>query len=365
MEIIIGLLIGVVISIIVFFVLKKKDNTDEILISKLNESFPQIIDQVINVANQKLVAEKENIKIDMENKRDEISRLIKNIQEELRLSQNKLELVEKERIGSFATLKQQLEEQKVLTENLKVTTDNLRKVLSNNSMRGQFGEQVAEELLKMSGFVKGVDYDFNKEQKESETRPDFTIYMPDGTKINVDAKFPYSNLQKSTETEDKEEKDRYIKLFEQDVKQKIKQVTSRDYINPDSNTVDFVILFIPNEMIFSFIYDKLNDVWKDAMNKKVILTGPFSFTALLRLVKQSYDNFRVQKNIQAIVGHVRKLEDEYVKFIDEFDKVGERIVALNKQYTLVKTTRINQMNRVMEKIQIDDTEEKEPPKLIE
>jgi len=232
-------------------------------------------------------------------------------------------------------------------------------------MRGQFGEQVAEELLKMSGFVKGVDYEFNKEQKESETRPDFTIYMPDGTKINVDAKFPYSNLQKSTEIEDREEKERYIKLFEQDVKQKIKQVTSRDYINPDSNTVDFVILFIPNEMIFSFIYDKLNDVWKDAMNKKVILTGPFSFTALLRLVKQSYDNFRVQKNIQAIVGHVRKLEDEYVKFIEEFDKVGDRVDALNKQYTLVRTTRINQMNRVMEKIQIDEPEEKEQPKLIE
>ncbi len=365
MEIVIGLLIGVIISVIIFFVLKKKDNTDEILMNKLNESFPKIIDQVINVANQKLGAEKENIKVDMENKREEISRLIKNIQEELRLSQNKLETVEKERIGTFSTLKQQLEDQKVLTENLKVTTDNLRKVLSNNSMRGQFGEQVAEELLKMSGFVKGVDYEFNKEQKESETRPDFTIYMPDGTKINVDAKFPYSNLQKSTETEDREEKERYIKLFEQDVKQKIKQVTSRDYINPDSNTVDFVILFIPNEMIFSFIYDKLNDVWKDAMNKKVILTGPFSFTALLRLVKQSYDNFRVQKNIQAIVGHVRKLEDEYVKFIEEFDKVGDRVDALNKQYTLVRTTRINQMNRVMEKIQIDEPEEKEQPKLIE
>ncbi len=365
MEIIIGLVIGVIISVIMFFVLKKKDNTDEILMNKLNESFPKIIDQVINVANQKLGAEKENIKVDMENKRGEISRLIKTIQDELRLSQNKLEMVEKERIGSFSTLKQQLEEQKILTETLKVTTDNLRKVLSNNSMRGQFGEQVAEELLKMSGFVKGIDYDFNKEQKESETRPDFTIYMPDGTKINVDAKFPYANLQKSTETEDKEEKERYIKLFEQDVKQKIKQVTSRDYINPDSNTVDFVILFIPNEMIFSFIYDKLNDVWKDAMEKKVILTGPFSFTALLRLIKQSYDNFRVQKNIQGIVGHVRKLEDEYIKFTDEFDKVGTKIEQLNSQYNTVRTTRINQMNRVMEKIQLDEPDIKdEQPKLI-
>ncbi|HRZ58334.1 MAG TPA: DNA recombination protein RmuC, partial [Candidatus Paceibacterota bacterium] len=49
-------------------------------------------------------------------------------------------------------------------------------------------EKVAEDLLKMSGFVRGIQYDYNKAQGENDTRPDFTIKLPDGTKINIDAK---------------------------------------------------------------------------------------------------------------------------------------------------------------------------------
>src|SRR5690606_13355165 len=124
---------------------------------------------------------------------------------------------------------------------------------------------------------------------------------------------------------------------------KIKQVTTRDYINPEDKTVDFVLLFIPNEMIFSYIYDKLNDVWRDAMEKKVVFVGPFSFTALLRMIKQSYDNFRVQGNIQNIIGHVRGLEKEFEKFTLEFEKFGDRIDSLSKQYDQVSRTRVNQM----------------------
>lgn len=74
-------------------------------------------------------------------------------------------------------------------------------------------------------------------------------------------------------------------FFEKDVKEKIKQVTTRDYINPTDKTVDFVILFIPNEMIFSYIYEKMSEVSEEAMASRVILAGPFSFTAILRMVK--------------------------------------------------------------------------------
>ena len=179
------------------------------------------------------------------------------------------------------------------------------------------------------------------------------MYLPDRTKINVDAKFPYSSLQKMIETEDLDEKKRHMRQFESDVKEKIKQVTTRDYINPEDKTVDFVILFIPNEMIFSFIYDKMPDAWQDAMSKKVVLAGPFSFTAILRMIKQAYENFRVQENIFKIVGHVQAVEKEFDKFSEEFDKVGTRIDQLQKQYTTVSTTRVNQLKRRMDLVKLE------------
>ena len=162
-------------------------------------------------------------------------------------------------------------------------------------------------------------------------------------------------------------KQKYMKDFEKDVKEKIKQVTSRDYINPEDKTVDFVILFIPNEMIFSYIYDKMPELSLEAMESKVVLTGPFSFTAILRMIKQSYENFRVQKNIYNIIGHVKSFEKEFDNFSSEFYKIGDRIGSLQKQYDTVSTTRFNQLTRKIDKVREEgiEVQEGQQRKLLE
>ena len=332
---------------------RKAEDTAKQMEIQFRSMLPEVLNELVKMSDDKLKGEKEKIHVDMENKRAEIHRLVKEIQNDLKRNQDELVKSDKERINSFSALKDRIEEQQKLTEQLRVTTDSLRKVLSDNQLRGQFGEQVADDLLKMAGFVKGVDYDFNKKQSGSETRPDFSVYLPDGTKINVDAKFPYSNLQKMSETENKEQKQAFMKQFERDVKEKVKQVTSRDYINSDDNTVDFVILFIPNEMIFSFIYENLHEVWQGAMGQKVILAGPFSFTAILRMVRQAYQNFNFQQNIKDVITNVNAFSEEFGKFSDAFDKVGVKIQQLEKEYNSVSTTRVNQLRRSMSKVRLD------------
>jgi len=360
MELVIALIGGILLGIGIFYFFfkdthKQKEEISETISQKLTEILPSVLDQanesLIRMADQKLGAESSKSRIDLENKRAEIERLVKQIQEDLKESKKELEVSEKDRISSFSALKNSLDEYKKITEQLSVSTENLKKVLSNNQMRGQFGEQVADDLLKMAGFVVGQTY--TRQESENGARPDFTVYLPDKTKINVDAKFPYASLQRMTETDDVDAKKRYMKQFESDIKEKIKQVTTREYISVEDGTVDFVILFIPNEMIFSFIYDKMPQIWEDAMSRKVILAGPFSFTAILRMVKQAYENFRVQENIFKIVGYIQAVEKEFDKFNEEFDKVGDRIEQLQKQYSEVSTTRVNQMKRKMDLVKLE------------
>lgn len=321
----------------------------------LPDVIKKVLDQLVQMNNEKLGAEKQEIKTDLENKKSAIEKIAREIKELVEKTETKLDKSDRDRIGSFGELREALENQAKVTEQLSVTTENLKRVLSNNQMRGQFGEQVAENLLKMSGFVRGVDYDYNKEQKSSGTRPDFVIYMPNKVKINVDVKFPYQSLQKMTETDDRSAKSELEKTFIRDVREKIKQVTSREYINPENNTVDFVVMFIPNEMIFSYIYEKMNDIWVEAMKQKVVLAGPFSFTAILRLVRQAYDNFRYQKNVQKIIGYIKNFEIEFGKYNEEFVKIGERIESLSKQYDSVNQTRTRQLTKTIDKINIEET----------
>lgn len=303
------------------------------------------IDTLVQIANEKLEDKNKQISTDLSNKKEAIEKMLRDLNDQLRI-------VEKDRLTSFSTLAQRLEEQKIITQQLSVSTEGLKKTLSNNQMRGAFGEQIAEDLLKQSGFVIGTNY--TKQEAVGDGRPDFTIYLPDKTKVNIDSKFPYSNIVKMSEAADDQEKVHYLKLFEQDIKKKISDVSSRNYINPEDNTVDFVIVFIPNEMIFSFIYEKFPNVLAEAFNKKIVFAGPFSFTAILRMINTAYDNFRFQKNIQSIIAQIKVFGTEFIKYNEEFNKIGDRIDSLHKQYNEVAQTRTNKLVRVIDKIKLDD-----------
>ena len=360
-DILTGLLIGLGIAAAAYFFFRNRDKNNSLpdqIKQALEEQFPKALgqasEQLMLLAREKLGAEKAEIKTDLENKRKAIEKLVEQVQKDLH-----------ENDRTSQSILQQMKDHAELTSELRVTTDGLKKVLTNNQLRGQFGEQVAEDLLKMAGFVKGVDFEYNRAQGSNTSRPDFCVYLPDKTKINIDVKFPYANLQKATETDDKATKQQLMKAFGQDVREKIRQITTREYINPEDKTVDFVILFVPNEMIFSYIYDKMNDVWAEAMEKKVILSGPFSFTAILRMVRQAYDNFRYQKNIHEIIAHIKRFEVEFEKYSGEFDRLGEYIQRVSSQYSQVETTRTKQLTRVVEKIKLESGEKDLQKNLLE
>jgi len=328
-------------------------NTSEQLTTQFTNQSTQFTNQFQELAKEKLDNTAQKVKSDLEAKKDSIEVLVNEIRKEIGKNEEHLKKSDNDRVSAFSSLQEELKNYKQITSELRTSTDDLKKLLSNNQLRGRFGEQVAENLLKMCGFVIGTDYVYNKEQEKIDTRPDFTIYLPDKTKINIDVKFPYSALLDSIKTEDKLEKVRYTKIFERDMKDKIKQVTTRDYINPEEKTVDFVILFIPNEMIFSFVYEHLNDVWEDAMAKKVIMAGPFSFTAILRMVKQAYSNFRYQENLHHIIGLIQNFDKEYQKYNESVDKLGDNISRASKQFEVVSGTRTRMLTRIVDQIKTE------------
>lgn len=308
---------------------------------------------------EQMDSKKEIISESIQHNKETIRDLIERINNELDKSKKQLDEVEKERIAEFNTLRAVLEEYKITAGDLKDSTEGLKNVLSNNQLRGKYGEEIAENLLKTIGFVKGENYDANSSQENISTRPDFTVYLPDNTKINIDVKFPLDNFIKFTEEEDKEKKKQHKKQFEQDVKSRIKEISGREYINPEEDTVDFVILFVPNEMIFSFIYDQMNEAWNEALVNKVILAGPFSFTAILRMVYQSYKNFRYQENLHEIIKLIKRFELEYDAYNKEVDVLGKRITGVSEQFNKVAITRTKKLSGIVSKIKIEDASAKE------
>jgi DNA recombination protein RmuC len=304
--------------------------------------------QLTNLNSQQRKGNKDEIETgvkDILNNHEKLlGEITRNLQKELKQSQEGVVDLK----AQNAAIREQLANTAKITEGLQVSTEGLRNLLANNRLRGEWGEQVAEDLLMAAGFVEKVNY--LKQSTTQEGRPDFTILLPDGFKLNVDAKFPFDDLIAYQESKTDTEKKRALAAFNTSIKNKIKGITSKDYIDAENQTLDFVVMFIPNEMIFSFVYEMLPDISRYASERKVVLAGPFGFTAVLRMILQAHKNFHHEKSLMQILGLISKFQEEYEKFGDSMDRLGRQLDTAQKTFIEVEGTRSRQLTRVVEQI---------------
>ena len=100
-------------------------------------------------------------------------------------------------------------------------------------------------------------------------RPDFIFLLPDDRVINMDAKFPLDNYLRMVNAASDLERANFEKEFFRNVRARIKEIRGREYINPAERTLDFVLLFIPNEQVYGFVQEKDPEIMDEALKDKV------------------------------------------------------------------------------------------------
>ena len=197
--------------------------------------------------------------------------------------------VEKQRAESQGALQRHLETNADATRRLQLTTAQLREALANPQRRGQWGERMAEDVLRLAGFVEGVNY--HKQQILADgTKPDFTFLLPGDRRVHMDVKFPLVNYLKVLDAPDDAGRAQATDQFLKDVRKRIKEVTGREYIDPAAGTVDYVLVFIPNEQVYGFIHEHDAALLDDALRSKVVLCSPLTLYAILAVVRQAVEN---------------------------------------------------------------------------
>lgn len=322
---------------------QQQDKLEEIVDKVFGMSAAKVAEQ----SKQILASEKETIKTDLDNKQKAFEKLVTQFQEEIRERQREIRDLEKDRTKKFSELNTAMEEHRKLTDELSVSTRQLAKVLSNNQQRGEWGERIIEDLLTSNGLVEGRHYS-RQTPLASGLRPDISLLLPNNRVVPVDVKFPYQEIQKLAVAEQKEQKRAHMQQFRRDIKTKIAKVA--EYIDSESNTLDYAILFVPNEMVFSFINQKFPDLIDDAVGKRVLIVSPFTFLIVARTVMESYRNFMIGDTLKEIVGYVDEFVIEWDKFNTQFEKYGRSIERLKTDYDGLAGTRFKQMERRIERI---------------
>ena len=258
---------------------------------------------------------------------------------------------EKDRSQKFGELARGIQSINKQTDDLTSTTNALKEALSSSQARGQWGQRMADDVLQLAGFVEGVNYRQQQTQSESGQRPDYTFFLPNNQTVNMDVKFPLDNYLRYLEEQSPTDKEQRRRAFLRDVRTHIKTLSSREYIATDGATVDYVLMFIPNESVYSFIHQEDTGIIDEALSSKVILCSPMSLFAVLAVVRQSVENFAMQQTSSEMLSLFGSFRKQWDLFIAGLDKLGERIGAAQKEYTTLTTTRRNQLERPLTRIE--------------
>jgi len=230
------------------------------------------------------------------------------------------------------------------------TTQSLREALSSTKARGQWGERMAEDVLRLAGFVENVQYRKQKALERSRGIPDYTFFLPNDLLLHMDVKFPLDNYLRYCEATSDLERKRYRDDFLRDVRARVKELSSREYIDPRGGTVDFVLLFIPNEQLYSFLHEHDGAVLDEAVRQRVVFCSPLTLFAVVALIRQMVENFQLAKTSDEILALLGDFVDQWGRFKVQMEKVGQRIEAAGKEYDGLVGTRARQLEKPLLKI---------------
>lgn len=223
-------------------------------------------------------------------------------------------------------------------ESLSNNVVSLQDVLTDKKSRGIFGEVQLNQILN-SVFGEKNDKVFRLQYKLSNgTMCDSIIFLPEPTgNIVVDSKFPLENFRRMfdlsfTEVERKD----FVKDFKSNLKKHIDDIASK-YIIP-GETADQAILFLPAEAIFAELYAYHSDIIDYAHSKKVWLTSPTTFMAMLTTVQVVIQNIERSKYTNVIHSELNKLAEEFSRYKKRWDNLASHIDTVSKDVKEIHTT---------------------------
>jgi len=311
------------------------------------DALTQNSEEFLKLAKEKLESQTVEGKKELQGKKELIDQSVDSIGKTLIEMQKKIDDVGKGSLEVSTLIKKHEE----VTSKLNDTTNHLKQALSSSKKRGEWGERMAEDIINLIGMVEGINYIKQKTIEGSSGRPDYTFIMPNKLKINMDVKFPLENYQHYIDAKTDHDRKRFKDELIKNTKVMIKQVTTRDYIDPSNNTVDYVIVFIPNEQVFSFINEADTTLMDEALKQKVILCSPFTLYAVLSVIRQAIENFNLERTASEILKLLGEFSKQWTEYKKKFSLMGDRLDAAKKEYDALDTTRSNMLERPLRKIE--------------
>jgi DNA recombination protein RmuC len=319
----------------------------------------ELFTRLLNANNVMLEQERLRADADLTAKKSLIDQQLGTMNAELGKVNTLVRELENDRRHAFGQLTNELQRQHEGLETLSANTQQLREVLASSKARGQWGERMAEDVLRLAGLLEGVNYR-KQATLAGAGRPDYTFLLPNDVVMHMDVKFPLDNYVRYLDADNDIERAARRDQFLRDVRDRVKELTTRGYLDAGDETVDCLVLFIPNEAVFAFVQEHDRSIIDDAMRAKVMLCSPLTLYAVLAVVRQAVDNFRLERTSNEILSLLGEFNKQWEKYTTQLDVVQKRFDSVAKDYGALMSTRHRALQRPLDKIESLRTESSQP-----
>lgn len=289
----------------------------------LRQSAPEFL----RLAEQSFGKFQEVAKGDLEKRQESIKGLVEPLKQQLETYQQNLQQSSASQASTLGEVKNQLELLSQQSASLASETQQFRMVLKSNPARGKWGEETLRRVVEAAGM--SAHCDFTEQARAGENRPDLVVRLPGQRVIIVDAKVPDLDFLSALETADPARRAEALAAHAAKLRGTIKALADRDYPREFANALDYVVLFVPAESLFSAALEADHDLIVWAAERRILLATPASLIALLRSVVVSWQQHAQTENAQKIAAAAQEFYARVVKFTEHFEKIRAGLERAN------------------------------------